>query len=97
MRDLIGKFNKALRAAKTPRQVYGVYHKYSDIELARIGSIALAYSDDYINNVGVVLKNDVVRKNYKHKLTKQSAKELMLFIEKYSNKLFRKLGQSNGY
>ena len=93
MSDLRKQFNKELRKAKTPAQTHRIYTKYSDVLLARYGTILLCNSTDYVRTVCKILKSDKYRHDdrglIRFKLTKGSAKRLMNTLEVYGNKLIK--------
>jgi hypothetical protein len=100
MADTQESFNKELRKAKTPGQVYKVYTKHSDYKLGCAGAITLAYFDDYVNEVVTVLKVDRHHQRLNsngHRsdaMTKRSAVKLMRSLDKYTKKLLDKLSKA---
>jgi len=99
MTDLEQELHKLLKRAKTPKQVYAVYDRFSSQHLARVATIALAYDDNFINEVGNITHADKLHQqrdrngHRKDQMTKKTALALASVLRKYSERLLNKINR----
>lgn len=99
--SFVKEFNKDLKKAKTPQQVYATYDKHSEHQLAKYGVIALSYFDNYISDVGNLMRKDKLHQKLNSKghrsdvMTKKSARELIRLLNLYGNRLLSKLSKGS--